>query len=64
MVAPNPTDSTRVLWSGSGFGGQYPIAVPEDDLIVVIYGWNILPGRPGMPRAQTMLRILNAVTDR
>lgn len=61
---PNPTDSTRVLWAGSGFGGQYPIAVPEDDLIVVIYGWNILPGRPGMPREQTMLRILNAVTDR
>jgi CubicO group peptidase (beta-lactamase class C family) len=61
---PNPTDSTRVLWAGSGFGGQYPIAVPEDDLIVVIYAWNILPGRPGMPREQTMLRILNGVTNR
>lgn len=61
---PNPTDSTRVLWAGSGFGGQYPIAVPEDDLIVIIYAWNILPGRPSMPRERTMLRILNAVTDR
>jgi CubicO group peptidase (beta-lactamase class C family) len=61
---PNPADSTRVLWAGSGFGGQLPIAVPEDDMIVIIYAWNILPGRPGMPREQTMLRILNAVTDR
>lgn len=58
---PNPLDSTRFIWSGSGFGGQIPMAVPELDLIVVFNGWNILPGRPALPRARVMERILRAI---
>ncbi|HJU75396.1 MAG TPA: serine hydrolase [Gemmatimonadaceae bacterium] len=59
---PNPTDTTRFLWAGSGFGGQIPMAVPELDLIIVFNGWNILPGRPGLPRARVVDRILRGVT--
>lgn len=54
----NPTDTTRFLWAGSGFGGQFPMAVPELDLVVVFNGWTILPGMPSLPRAQVMERIL------
>lgn len=61
---PNPTDSTRVMWAGSGFGGQVPVVVPEDDLVVVFNQWNILPGRPALPALPTLARILRAVTDR
>ncbi len=61
---PSPIDSTRFIWSGSGFGGQIPMAVPELDLVMVFNGWNILPGRPGLPRARVTERILKAVTQR
>jgi CubicO group peptidase (beta-lactamase class C family) len=53
----SPLDSTRFVWSGSGFGGQFPMALPEHDLIVVFNAWNILPGRPALPRAATLARI-------
>ncbi|HKP28208.1 MAG TPA: serine hydrolase [Gemmatimonadales bacterium] len=56
----NPTDTTRFMWGGSGFGGQLPVAIPEKDMVVVFNGWNILPGRGGIPLARTMERILRA----
>jgi len=58
---PNPLDSTRTVWGGSGFGGQFPLAVPEDDVIMVVNQWNILPGRPGMPSRQVLGRILRTM---
>ena len=58
---PSPLDSTRFILSGSGFGGQIPMAVPEFDLVMVFNGWNILPGRPSLPRARVTERILRAV---
>jgi CubicO group peptidase (beta-lactamase class C family) len=60
----NPTDSTRVVWAGSGFGGQFPVAIPEDDLIVVVNQWNILPGKPALPLGRVLTRILSTMTDR
>lgn len=56
----NPTDTTKFVWSGSGFGGQLPMAIPEKDLIVVFNGWNILPGKPGLPGGRVLERILKA----
>jgi CubicO group peptidase (beta-lactamase class C family) len=60
----NPTDSTRVMWAGSGFGGQGPVAVPEADLIVVVNQWNILQGMPSLPLRPTIARILAGMTPR
>lgn len=57
-LQPNPTDTTRFVWAGSGFGGQFPMAIPELDLVVVFNGWNILPDTPSLPRGQVMRRIL------
>ena len=57
-LMPNPTDTTRFVWAGSGFGGQFPMAVPELDLVVVFNGWNILPDLPSLPRGQVLERIL------
>jgi CubicO group peptidase (beta-lactamase class C family) len=59
---PSPVDSSKFVWSGSGFGGQVPMAIPELDLVLVFNGWNILPGRPGLPRARVTDRIVRAVT--
>lgn len=60
----NPRDSTRFVWAGSGFGGQVPLAIPDDDMVIVFNGWNILPGRPALRLGQLLPRLVNAVTDR
>jgi CubicO group peptidase (beta-lactamase class C family) len=60
----NPRDTTRFIWGGSGFGGQVPLAIPEDDMVIVFNGWNILPGRPALRLGQVLPRLMNAVTDR
>jgi hypothetical protein len=31
---------------------------------VVFNGWNILPGRPGLPRAQVTERLVKAIVER
>jgi CubicO group peptidase (beta-lactamase class C family) len=61
---PDPRESTRFIWAGSGFGGQWPLAFPEDDMVIVFNGWNILPGRPGLPVGRLLPRLVGAVADR
>jgi CubicO group peptidase (beta-lactamase class C family) len=58
---PNPVDPTRLVWAGSGFGGQLPYLFPELDLIVVFNGWNVLPGGRGIPQRVMMERLTKAV---
>jgi CubicO group peptidase (beta-lactamase class C family) len=57
----HPTDSTFTVWSGSGFGGQFPMALAKEDLVVVINQWNL--NRPGMPRGQVLGRIVRSLTN-
>ncbi len=59
----HPTDSASYVWSGSGFGGQFPMALAREDLIVVFNAWNIAQGRPTMPRARLLARIVAGLTD-
>ena len=57
----NPLDPTKLVWSGSGFGGQLPYYFPERDLIVVFNAWNILPGGKGIPQRRMLERLGKAV---
>ena len=56
----NPTDSAKFIWSGSGFGGQIPMVFPEQDMVVVFYAWNILPGRKALARRSVVQRLVQA----
>lgn len=58
----HPADSTSQVWSGNGFGGQFPMAIPRDDLIVIFNAWNIIPGGRNLPRARTLARIVAGLT--
>ena len=60
----NPTDNTKFIWSGSGFGGQLPMVFPELDMVVVFNAWNILPGQKSLPRRSVVQRLAQAVTTR
>jgi CubicO group peptidase (beta-lactamase class C family) len=57
----HPTDSTFTVWSGSGFGGQFPMALAREDLVIVLNQWNL--NRPGMPRAQVLRRIVSTLRN-
>ena len=46
---PFGRDSAQLYWAGSGFGGQLPIALPDEDMVIVFNGWNILPGQRRLP---------------
>lgn len=56
-------DGSRLAWAGSGFGGQMPIVVPEHDLVLVLTGWNILPGQPGLRHREAIDRVVSAIVD-
>jgi CubicO group peptidase (beta-lactamase class C family) len=60
---PHPRDTSKFVWSGSGFGGQFPMALPDEELIVVFNAWNIGPGGRGMPRGRILSRIVAGLTD-
>jgi CubicO group peptidase (beta-lactamase class C family) len=58
----HPHDPERYLWAGNGYGGQYPMAAPDEELVVIIYQWNIL-GQPRLDDVATMERLLRAISD-
>jgi CubicO group peptidase (beta-lactamase class C family) len=57
-------DGSHSAWAGSGFGGQMPVILPEQDLVFVITGWNILPEGRHFGHKEAIERILRAVIDR
>ncbi len=60
QYADNPT---RYVWAGSGFGGQWPMVIPEYNIVAVFTGWNIVRG-PGLRTMETIRRLVNAVEDK
>ncbi len=57
---PDPIAPGKFIWAGSGFGGQSPLAFPDQDMVVVFNGWNILPGRGGVPLRRMEERLQRA----
>ena len=48
---------------GKGFGGQRPIFLPELDMVIVLTGWNILPGQPFFHAMEAIERVTAAITE-
>jgi CubicO group peptidase (beta-lactamase class C family) len=57
----HPADTSAFVLGGSGFGGQFPLALQREDLVVVFNAWNI--GRPGLPGVRTLGRIVAGISD-
>ncbi len=61
---PLASDPTKFAWTASEFGGRFPVALPEKDLIAVFDAWNILPGQPGIPVRRMIERLEKAAVGR
>ena len=57
----HPYGDGKLAWAGSGFGGQFPIAIPDRDLVIVVNGWNALPRGQGLGARVAIDRMLAAV---
>jgi len=57
--------ATEVTWGGNGFGGQFPIIIPEYDLVVVFNAWNVFPSAQSRNYNPNFLtqKVLNAVVE-
>ena len=53
----------HMAYFGKGFGGQRPILLPDLDMVIVVTGWNILPGQPFLHAEEAITRITAAVAD-
>jgi CubicO group peptidase (beta-lactamase class C family) len=56
-------DTSKYAWTGSGFGGQWPIIIPEYNIVAVFTGWNI-SGGPSLHVMEAIRRLINSVADR
>ena len=54
----------KYAWVGSGFGGQWPIVIPEYGIVAVFTGWNILSGRPSLRITEAIRRLVNTNLDK
>ena len=61
---PYAAGDSRMVWGGSGFGGQRPLYFPDDDVLVVYTGWNVLPNRPALPLRVAIDRIRESIVAR
>ena len=60
---PTHENGQTKIFCGSGYGGQFPVIVPEHDLVIVFNAWNIHdhPNRSTLRAVQD--RILPAIKD-
>jgi CubicO group peptidase (beta-lactamase class C family) len=58
----NPAE---VIWRGSGFGGQFPIIIPEYDMVVVFTAWDISPANhfPKYSPSTLLNKVLHSVNE-
>ena len=57
-------NNSKCAWAGSGFGGQWPIVIPEYDIVAVFTGWNIIGGSPSLRVTEAIRRLVGAVADK
>jgi hypothetical protein len=55
----NPVQTDAYIWAGSGFGGQFPMAFPDQEMVVVFNAWNIAGG-PTLPLRAVQERLIRA----
>lgn len=55
-LQPCGENDARLVWSGSGIGGQLQMVFPDLRVVAVFLVWNILPGNPYLNRSAALRR--------
>ena len=55
-------DDPRLVFGGSGFGGQVPLVIPDYDIVIVVNAWNVNNGK-GLGARVVIDTVLAAVAD-
>jgi hypothetical protein len=50
----------RLAFGGSGFGGQLPVVLADEDVVVVVNAWNLLKG-PQLGSREVIQRVRGAL---
>jgi CubicO group peptidase (beta-lactamase class C family) len=59
---PYAKDDPRIAFGGSGFGGQLPVVLPDEDVVVIVNAWNLLDG-PQLGTRTVISRVRAALID-
>lgn len=59
---PYGKDNKMLAWSGNGFGGQFPVVLPEYDIVAVFNAWNVDPG-PALRSRDAIARLVALIDD-
>ncbi len=57
---PYGKDNAELSFGGSGYGGQVPVVLPAEDIVIVVNAWNI-DSRKGLRASEMIARVLAAV---
>jgi CubicO group peptidase (beta-lactamase class C family) len=59
---PYGNGDPRIAFGGSGFGGQLPIVLADEDIVVVVNAWNLLNG-PDLGTPTVISRVRSALVE-
>jgi CubicO group peptidase (beta-lactamase class C family) len=59
---PYGNGDPRLAFGGSGFGGQLPIVLADEDIVIVVNAWNILNG-PQLGTSTVISRVRSALVE-
>ena len=60
---PYSKDDPRMVFGGSGFGGQLPLVFPDYDIVVVVTAWNVGSNKR-LDTREVITRVLSAVKEK
>jgi CubicO group peptidase (beta-lactamase class C family) len=52
----------RIAFGGSGFGGQLPVVLADEDIVIVVNAWNLLNG-PQLGTRTVISKVRSALTE-
>lgn len=62
-LASYGTNNAKMAWQGNGFGGQFPMIIPEYDMVVVFNAWNITSNSSSYGAGYLLNKVLHSIDD-
>ena len=62
-LLPDPDHPDKFVPVARGYGGQRLVLLPEDNIVAVLYGWNIMDGTSEYSDAEFLKRLVRAVRE-